>query len=104
MRRRPQHTRSVVHITVCLDIDREPPILFVCKRGPHSSRRIVADAATALAADVVIVLIHVPKPSRPSADESLPSDQRPIFIPDERPQLGRKPGKTDRTFIPAPAR
>src|SRR5207237_7806705 len=46
----------------------------------------------------------VPKPSRPSADESLPSDQRPIFIPDERPQLGREPGQTDLTFIPGPAR
>ena len=75
MRGRPKHARGVVHIAVGLDIDREPAVLSVSERGAHGSGRVVADAAATLTADVVIVLIHVPQPARPAADEALPSDE-----------------------------
>ena len=85
MRCRPQHAGRVVHIAIGLNVDGQPSIFPVCKRSTHGSRRVVADAAATLASDVVVVLIHVPQAAWPTANETLPSDERPIFILDQRP-------------------
>ena len=50
------------------------PCLLIRQRRAHRRRRAVADAVRALPADVLIVLVEIPQPHRPAADERLTSD------------------------------
>src|SRR5262249_1907855 len=63
-------------------------------------RSVITDATASLAADVVIVLVHIPQSAWPTADETLPSYKRPIFIFDQRPQLGSQTRQADRARVP----
>jgi hypothetical protein len=75
MGRGPQNTRGVVQIAVGLNVDGQAAVLAICKSCADRRRSVVADTAGTLAADVVIVLVHVPQTARPPTDETLPSNE-----------------------------
>src|SRR5262249_31203000 len=57
--------------------------------------------AAALPSNVLVRLLEIPKPAGPSADETLPRYQRPVFLLNQRPQFGAKPVQAYRTRVPA---
>src|SRR5204862_7283771 len=54
-----------------------------------------------LAADVAVMLVEVPQPPGPAADEPLPRHERPVVVPDLIPQLRGEPRQADRARVPA---
>src|SRR5262249_23146139 len=62
--------------------------------------QVVAQAGTAGAAEVVIVLVHGPEPARPSAHAARHGVERPVEPLDLRPDLGADPRGRDRTRVP----
>src|SRR5580704_5648165 len=82
MRRGPQHAGSVVQIAIGLDAHRKTAMLAIGERGAHGSRCTIAHSTRALATDVLIMLVEIPQAARPTADETLPGNQRPIFVLD----------------------
>ena len=69
-------------------LTRQASMLAVGESRAHSRRSAVADARTALPADVLVVLLEIPKTSGPGALEIVVGNERPVFILDLRPQLG----------------
>ena len=101
MRGGPQHAGRVVQIAVGLDVDGQAAMLAIRQRRAHRGRCAVAHAARALPADVLIMLVELPQAVRPIADEALPGNQRPVFVLDQRPQLGGQARQADGAGIPA---
>ncbi len=71
MRRRPQHARRVVQVAVALNIHRQAAMLAIRQRRAHRRRRAVADAVSAVSAEVLIVLLEIPHPQRPTAEKRI---------------------------------
>src|SRR5215471_12655531 len=92
----PQNPRRIIHIAIRLNVDRQPSVLAIRESCADRGRSVITDATASLAADVVIVLVHIPQSAWPTADETLPSYKRPIFIFDQRPQLGSQTRQADR--------
>ena len=69
MRRGPQNSRRVHQVAVALNVDGQAAVLAVGQRRAHGRWRAVADAVAARAADVLVVLVEIPQPLRPVADE-----------------------------------
>src|SRR5260370_35660884 len=65
MRRRPQHRRHKHKIAVILNTHREAALLPVRQRRAQPGRRVVSNAAAALPADVLVLLVETPEPYRP---------------------------------------
>src|SRR5439155_3691496 len=101
---RPQDTRSVVQITVGLDIEGQTAVLPVSQRRAHRGRRAVTNAICAVASNKLIMFGEVPQPGRPPALEHNIRHERPVFILDLVPQLGGQAGRGDRAGVPTPSR
>ena len=71
MCRSPQHAWSVVHIAVGLEVNRDAAVLSIGKSRANRCRSSITHAARALAADIVVMLMHIPHASRPAANEAL---------------------------------
>src|SRR5260221_5520834 len=61
----PQHARSEHHVTVGLEVHREATECAISQRRADAGRGVVTDAIAARSANVVIVLVHRPKPAWP---------------------------------------
>ena len=100
MRGGPQHAGRVQQVAVALDVHRQPPVLPVGQRAADRRRRAVADAGAARAAEVLVVLVEVPQPERPAAAVAALGHERPVLVPDLRPELRGQPRGADRRRVP----
>ena len=100
MRRRPQHRRHKQKIAVVLNTQRQAAIFPVGQRSAHRGGRIVPDAAPALPADVLVLLIESPKPNRPPTEMMENRHNRPVLVLDLCPKFGAQARRADRTRIP----
>src|SRR5579863_3834806 len=73
----PKNSRRIIEIAIGLDAHRQSAMFAIRQSSAHGSRRAVAHTARALAADVLIMLVELPQPVRPVADETLPRNERP---------------------------
>ncbi len=56
----PQNSRGIHHVSVTVDADGQPAMLLVRKRGARGSRRAVALARAARAANELIMFVEGP--------------------------------------------
>ena len=104
MGRGPQHSGRVVQIAVALNAHAQTAMLAVGQCRAHRCRRLVADARSALRADVVVMLAEVPQARGPGTDEAVVRNQRPIVVLDLRPQFRREPRRADGAGVPGQRR
>ena len=71
MRRRPQHAGRVVEVAIALNVHRQAAMLAIRQRRAHRRRCSVADAISAVFTQVLIMLLEVPQPQRPTAEERI---------------------------------
>ncbi len=69
MRGRPENPGREHRIAVILNAHGQAAVLAVAERRAHRCRQAVADSKTAFRADVLVVLVEIPKAQRPAADE-----------------------------------
>src|SRR5262249_31532447 len=93
-----------VEIAVGLNVDGEAPVFAVREGGANGGRGAVTHRASSLTTDVLIVLVEVPQPARPAADEPLPGDERPNLVLDLIPELATESRTADWTGLPTKGR
>src|SRR5882762_4335450 len=100
----PQDSRGIHHVSVTVDTDGQPAVLFVRERGARGSRRAVALACSTRSANELGMFVEGPQPHRPAACKSNVRYERPILILDCRPQFSRQTSDGDRARVPAVGR
>src|SRR5215467_10424403 len=100
MRGGPQDAGSIIEIAVALDIDGQAAVLLVGQSGADSRGRAISDAISAATADELVMFVEVPQPGGPVTDEIQGGHERPVFVLDLVPQLGRQARSAHRARIP----
>src|SRR4029079_1534008 len=101
MLRRPQYAWRVIQIAVGLDVDHDLPAALGCKRRPDRRRCAVAHATRTLASEIAVRLFVNPQLSVVRAVEVARRREYPIFVFDERPQLGVDARGRNRSRVPS---
>src|SRR4029077_6897850 len=70
------------------------------QRRAHRGRRVVSNAATALPADVLVLLVESPEPYRPPIEVVENRYDRPVIVFDLRPEFGAYARRADGTGVP----
>src|SRR5262245_16333105 len=96
----PKHARAKHHVTVGLEIDRKAPVRAIGEGSADCSRRVVTDAVSARATDVMIVLVHWPQPGWPRRKLPVAAHRGPIEILDLRVDLHGQARGADWAGVP----
>ncbi len=96
MHRGPENAGGVVHVAIGLDIDDDAIARFRRQARAHGCGRAVTHAAGALPAQVAIRLVVLPKLYVVAAGETAGGGEAPVFVHDQRPELGVNAGRADR--------
>src|SRR5690348_13728268 len=98
---RPQNPRSVVEIAISLNIDRDSIARFGGERGAYRGRRAISHPAGSLPSQVAVRLVVIPELCVMAARKIAGRGQAPVFVHDQRPELGINARGADRTAIPS---
>src|SRR2546422_813173 len=81
----PETTGTHHKLAVLLIVDRDPAVLLICNGRADCRGRALADPVSAGTANELVMSVEVPQLQRPILEEGEIGNQRPIFVPDQRP-------------------